>query len=151
MSRKFKYLVQINWSPGDGCYVVRVPELPGCITDGSTYAEAAAMAEDAIESYVSALVAEGAQIPVPLSELEFSGKLNVRLGSELHRDIAAKAAAENKSINDILLEAASSFLTSQEKSFREKQKRLGFQKKHAGTPKSISRAKAPRAAKKKSS
>ena len=39
----------------EGGYVVTVPALPGCITPGDTFAEARAMAEDAILGYIEAL------------------------------------------------------------------------------------------------
>lgn len=39
----------------EGGYVVTVPALPGCITQGDTFAEARAMAEDAILGYIEAL------------------------------------------------------------------------------------------------
>lgn len=103
---KLKYAVQISWSTADNCFLARVPELPGCMTDGETYEHAAKNAEEAMESYVEALRAEGKAVPVPLAEQDFSGKLNVRLGPELHRDVAVMAQAEGKSINDLLLEAA---------------------------------------------
>jgi predicted RNase H-like HicB family nuclease len=110
MAKKFRYTVNIAWSPEDDCFVARVPELKGCLTDGETYEKAARNAQEAIESYVEALRAEKAPVPVPVSEQEFSGKLNLRLGPELHRDVAVRAASEGKSINDILLEAARSSL-----------------------------------------
>ena len=110
MATNFRYTVNIAWSPEDNCFVARVPELKGCVTDGETYEEAARNAQEAIESYVEALVAEKTPVPVPISEQEFSGKLNVRLGPDLHRDVAVRAASEGKSINDILLEAARSSL-----------------------------------------
>jgi predicted RNase H-like HicB family nuclease len=33
---KLKYGFVIGWSPEDDAYVVRVPELPGCMTHGDT-------------------------------------------------------------------------------------------------------------------
>ena len=45
--------------------------------------------------------------PEPISAQEFSGKLNFRLGSELHKKIATEAAQQGVSINDILLKKIS--------------------------------------------
>ncbi len=36
-----RYELIIYWSKDDDCFVVEVPELPGCMADGRTYAEAA--------------------------------------------------------------------------------------------------------------
>ncbi len=51
----------------EGGYVVTVPRLPGCVTQGETLEEARAMAADAIEGYLESLSAHGD--PIPPSEL----------------------------------------------------------------------------------
>jgi predicted RNase H-like HicB family nuclease len=40
-----RYELIIYWSKDDDSFVVEVPELPGCMADGQTYAEAVANAE----------------------------------------------------------------------------------------------------------
>lgn len=40
-----KYELIIYWSNEDDCFVVEIPELPGCFADGKTYSEAVANAE----------------------------------------------------------------------------------------------------------
>lgn len=57
------YSVIMEWDPEDNIYVVTVPELPGCMTHGSTLEEAARQAKDAIESWVDAARAWSDQIP----------------------------------------------------------------------------------------
>ena len=37
-----RYELIVYWSDADAAFVVEVPELPGCMADGSTYAEAVA-------------------------------------------------------------------------------------------------------------
>ena len=49
--------------PDEGGYYVRVPALPGCITEGDTLEEAVANAKEAIEGFVLSLQDRG--IPVP--------------------------------------------------------------------------------------
>ncbi len=44
----------------EGGYIVRVPALPGCMTQGETFEEAERMAEDAIKSYIASLKKHGA-------------------------------------------------------------------------------------------
>ncbi len=46
----------------DGMYVVSVPALPGCHTEGRTLEEAKAMAVDAIQGYCESLLAHGETI-----------------------------------------------------------------------------------------
>jgi len=47
----------------EGGYVVRVPALPGCVTQGETFEEATAMIKDAIGGYLAVLQEEGGEIP----------------------------------------------------------------------------------------
>lgn len=47
----------------DGGYSVRVPDLPGCITEGDTLAEAIFMGEDAASGWVLDELEEGKEAP----------------------------------------------------------------------------------------
>ncbi len=50
----------------DGGYVVEVPSLPGCISQGDTYDEALENIKDAIQGYIDSLEADG--LPVPAED-----------------------------------------------------------------------------------
>jgi antitoxin HicB len=52
----------------DGIYVVEVPTLPGCISQGRTRAEAIDNIKEAIAVYLESLAAHGEPIPPPISE-----------------------------------------------------------------------------------
>lgn len=47
----------------EGGYVVSVPSLPGCVTQGDTFEEAVKMAKDAIQGYLAVLRDEKRKIP----------------------------------------------------------------------------------------
>lgn len=47
----------------EGGYVVYVPALPGCATQGETFEEAETMAKDAVECYLNALRDLNEEIP----------------------------------------------------------------------------------------
>lgn len=47
----------------EGGYVVSVPALPGCATQGETFEDAVYMIKDAIQLYLSALKGDGEEIP----------------------------------------------------------------------------------------
>ncbi len=47
----------------EGGYVVSVPALPGCATQGENFEDAVEMVKDAIQLYLSALKEEGEDIP----------------------------------------------------------------------------------------
>lgn len=59
------YTMIIQWDSRDDIFVVRVPELPGCVTHGETYEEAVEQGKDAIESWLMAAIADGEPIPPP--------------------------------------------------------------------------------------
>lgn len=48
----------------EGGYMVSVPALPGCITEGDTFEQAREMARDAITGYIASLEKHGEDIPV---------------------------------------------------------------------------------------
>lgn len=48
----------------EGGYVVYVPALPGCATQGETFEEAEVMAKDAIEGYLKTLKDLKEEIPI---------------------------------------------------------------------------------------
>jgi antitoxin HicB len=62
-----KYRVTIE-PDEDGIYVVEVPSLPGCISQGRTRAEAIDNIKDAIAAYLESLDAHGDPVPPPISE-----------------------------------------------------------------------------------
>ncbi len=47
-----RYELIIYWSKEDDSFIVEVPELPGCMADGQTYAEAVANAEVVIDEWI---------------------------------------------------------------------------------------------------
>ena len=59
------YSMTLQWDPEERIFVVTVPELPGCMSHGATYGEAAANGQDAIDSWIDANRAEGRPIPHP--------------------------------------------------------------------------------------
>jgi antitoxin HicB len=56
----------------EGGYMVTVPALSGCITQGDTIEEALAMGKEAIELYIEELQSRGEPIPDNSNTLEYS-------------------------------------------------------------------------------
>ncbi len=63
----------------EGEYLVSVPALPGCYTQGGTLEEARQMAADAIRAYCASLLKHGEPIPVESFEEQFVGRVSVTL------------------------------------------------------------------------
>ena len=60
-----KYEIIFFWSAEDHAFVAEVPELPRCITDGSSYQEALSNAEQIIEAWIDTASKSGRSIPQP--------------------------------------------------------------------------------------
>lgn len=69
---RIKYEMIIYWSKADDCFVVEVPELPGCMADGTTYQEAVANAEDVIAFWIECAKKDGELIPEPRGGLKYA-------------------------------------------------------------------------------
>lgn len=58
-----RYTILLTPDLEDGGYVVTVPVLEGCVTEGDTIEEAIANARDAIQGYVESMTANGEVVP----------------------------------------------------------------------------------------
>jgi predicted RNase H-like HicB family nuclease len=67
-----KYELIIYWSKEDEAFVVEVPELPGCMADGATYAEAVANAQVVIAEWIETARQMGRPIPEPKGRLVYA-------------------------------------------------------------------------------
>ena len=61
--REYTYTILLEPDPETGSLTVTVPALPGIVTQGDTLEEAIAMAKDAIQLHVEALIAHGEPVP----------------------------------------------------------------------------------------
>ena len=63
LSKKILKYTVIFEPAEEGGYVVSVPALPGCVTEGDTFEEAMEMVRDAISGYIASLRKHGESIP----------------------------------------------------------------------------------------
>ena len=59
------YEIVIYWSDEDGAYIAEVLDLPGCMSDGLSYAEAAANSADAAQAWIETARDLGREVPAP--------------------------------------------------------------------------------------
>ena len=62
---KFRVIIEPD---EDGVFVAECPNLPGCISQGSTRAEAVANITDAIQGYLVSLKKHSEPVPLPVTE-----------------------------------------------------------------------------------
>ncbi len=67
-----KYEVVIWWSDDDGAFLAEVPELPGCMADGPSYAETVANVEVVIAEWIETARELGRPIPEPRGRLLYA-------------------------------------------------------------------------------
>ena len=67
-----RYELIIYWSKEDNSFIVEVPELPGCMADGQTYAEAVTNAEEIINEWIETARKLGRPIPGTAWQIGFT-------------------------------------------------------------------------------
>lgn len=67
-----KYEMVIYWSDDDDAFIVEVPELPGCMSDGQTYQEAVKNAEVVIGEWIERAKELGRPVPEPRGKLMYA-------------------------------------------------------------------------------
>lgn len=72
MDQPLRYEMRIYWSKSDDCFIVEVPELPGCTADGVTYQQAVANAQEVIGVWIKAARHFGMSVPQPREREAFA-------------------------------------------------------------------------------
>lgn len=80
-------------------FIGRVVEFPSLAAHGDTLEGALHEINLVVEAVLEDLAENGEPIPEPISKKHFSGKLNVRMPSHLHRQLSVEAAREGVSLN----------------------------------------------------
>ncbi len=68
----YRYEVIIYWSKEDNAYIAEVPELPGCMADGSTYRQALDNVQVVIEEWIETAQDMGRDLPEPRGKLMYA-------------------------------------------------------------------------------
>ncbi len=68
----FKYEMIIYWSKEDNAFIAEVPELPGCIADGTTFVDTIKNAEVVMAEWIETAKSLGRTIPKPKGKLAYA-------------------------------------------------------------------------------
>ncbi len=99
-----KYVYPALFTPYDGGYTVRIPDVPGCVTGGKDVAEALMMARDALAGCLCVYEDEHLPIDLPsdLEAIERPAKASVALidvdTTEYRRKTDTRAVRKNVTI-----------------------------------------------------
>jgi predicted HicB family RNase H-like nuclease len=97
-----EYTYTVTWEPDDEVFVATVLELPSLAAHGASHEAALAEIRAVVSAVVDDLESSKAPVPEPWSTKHFSGKLNLRMPTYLHRTLAAEAARQGISLNQLI-------------------------------------------------
>ncbi len=98
-----RYTYRVTWSVEDEELVATCLEFPSLSWLAGTQEDALAGLRDLVAEVVHDLHESGEPVPEPLSSRSFSGKFNLRVGTQLHRRLAMEAAEEHLSLNQYVV------------------------------------------------
>ncbi len=93
-----------------GGYVAVVPDLPGCMADGETPAEALEAVQESIALWIEVQSEDGEEIPEPKNyktNPEYSGRIGLRIPRWMHARVAQAAQIEGCSMNQFIQDSVS--------------------------------------------
>ncbi|MBB6118223.1 toxin-antitoxin system HicB family antitoxin [Nocardiopsis algeriensis] len=102
MSTADHYAYRVLWSAEDSAYVGTVAELPSLSWIADTRSEAFEGIQQLAADVVADMVRNGEQPPEAIADRTFSGRFQVRVPPEVHRQLALEAAEQNVSLNRLV-------------------------------------------------
>lgn len=93
------YTYRVLWSEDDKEYVGLCAEFPSLSHLDKNHIDAMQGILNLIKDVVTDMQTNGETIPVPLSEKHFSGKFQIRIPPEQHRNLAVIASEQGVSLN----------------------------------------------------
>jgi predicted RNase H-like HicB family nuclease len=97
------YRIEVIEDKEEGGYVLRCPELRGCITYVSSLEQGLEMLEDAKRAWFSACLEDQIPIPMPSHLDNYSGQFKLRMPKSLHKELAERSRLEGISMNQYCL------------------------------------------------
>jgi len=96
------YLKIVEWSEDDQCYVGMAPGLIIGGVHGESQKKVFYELCEAVEEAIQILQKEGRPLPVATANKDYSGKIALRIPSQLHKTLAAKAFQAGESVNKLI-------------------------------------------------
>jgi predicted HicB family RNase H-like nuclease len=100
-----RYLKIVEWSEKDGCYVGRAPGLMLGGVHGDDEAKVYRKLCQVVEEWIEIYEQDGGPLPCATVKKDYSGKFNLRVGKDLHEQIAITALKKGQSLNKFCVDA----------------------------------------------
>ena len=97
-----RYTYRVTWSDEDNEYVGLCAEFPSLSWLDDSQEAALQGIRAVVAEVVDDMKANGETVPEPLAVKHFSGKFQVRIPPEVHRNLAIQAAEANISVNRLI-------------------------------------------------
>ena len=107
MEKNLKYYMELRYPTqiteisieDGGGYMIEIPLLKGCMSDGETILEALENIKEAKMEWFVYMLENNLPIPEPIDVNKYSGKFVVRIPKSLHRTISEQSKLEGLSLN----------------------------------------------------
>lgn len=99
MKASDRYLKIVEWSDEDGCYVGTCPGLMLGGVHGDDEAKVYTELCQVAEEWIAIHEQDGTPLPPATAGRDYSGKFVVRVGKDLHRELAVRALRDGVSLN----------------------------------------------------
>ncbi|MCD6387917.1 MAG: toxin-antitoxin system HicB family antitoxin [Desulfobulbaceae bacterium] len=110
MKEQDRYIKLVEWSEEDQCYIGSIPGWIGQCCHGKNEEEVFHELCQIIDEWIEIYKNEGIKLPNPTNK-KYSGKFQLRLGSELHKILSLKAMQTGDSINNFCIKAIKQSIT----------------------------------------
>jgi len=84
-----------------GGYLITFPDLPGCMSDGDTHAQAIKNGREALEAWMESVTTDGLSPPAPNSANQATN-VEVRLPKSLHARLRSRASHEGVNVQSLV-------------------------------------------------
>jgi len=103
-----RYLKIVEWSEEDGCYVGTCPGVVYGGVHGDDEIKVYRELCEVVAEVVALYEADGTPLPPPTAHRDYSGKFVLRVGKDLHKQLAIRALREGESLNSYCLKVLKS-------------------------------------------
>lgn len=110
MKERDRYIKLVEWSEEDQCYIGSIPGWIGQCCHGENEEEVFHEICQIVDEWVAIYKNEGIKLPNPTNK-KYSGKFQLRLGSELHKVLSLKAMQTGDSLNNFCIKAIKQSIT----------------------------------------
>ena len=112
MKASDKYLKIVKWSKEDNCYIGYCPGLMLGGVHGDDEAKVYAQFCTVVDEWLEIYQKDGNPLPKATADKTYSGKLNLRVGEELHEQLSVNAMIIGESLNSYCVKKLQNFKSS---------------------------------------